>query len=504
MSSQQRTLSGLTVGAFDELSVDDDIALHGALKAGAIQTTGAITCEELTTTGGADIGGDLVVEGEVNVEGGVNVDGEVVCGALDAGAGTIQTTGTVSAGTLSGQTLSGLTLSTTAVNCTNVNVGNKTTIASDGALSVGQGAATISAAGEAVLNSLSFGGVAGITSAGNITAGSIVASSLDTGTGSISCNSVSVNYGVVAVSQLGSVDLRSLVVRDNVNNGANLTLAQTGDVTCSAISCSSLSAGSGTIETTGAIQADSISLTNASLTSAGHVTAVSAAFSSSVTSQVLNLTYLNVNSNAARINSLGQFSGSAATFTGLTTTGTLALDSSSPTFTASYPGATVACTNLNLLSTSNKVLPTGVYLISGHYFLALNSGGWRPNDDSTYYNIHIEDDTANNKVFGRAKAATTGLEMVQIVQIPQGWRATGVMVEIRDVSGSALSRNLNAYKIYNYTGVGFTSLGSGTSLNEISLGTTLDGDPYSALMIVAHVTTTTDHVGGGYVRLSSI
>ena len=29
------------------------------------------------------------------------------------------------------------------------------------------------------------------------------------------------------------------------------------------------------------------------------------------------------------------------------------------------------------------------------------------NDDSTYYNIHIEDDTASNKVFGRAKAATT-------------------------------------------------------------------------------------------------
>jgi hypothetical protein len=36
-----------------------------------------------------------------------------------------------------------------------------------------------------------------------------------------------------------------------------------------------------------------------------------------------------------------------------------------------------------------------------------------------------------NKVFGRAKAAVSSLEMVQIVQIPQGWRATAVDVDVR-------------------------------------------------------------------------
>ena len=58
-----------------------------------------------------------------------------------------------------------------------------------------------------------------------------------------------------------------------------------------------------------------------------------------------------------------------------------------------------------------------------------------------------------------------------------------------------LSRNINAYKVYNYDNIGFTSLGSGTSLNEVSLSTTLDGDPYSALMVVLHVTSTGDYVG---------
>ena len=36
MASKQRTLSGLTVGDFDELTVEDDFSLLGALKAGKI------------------------------------------------------------------------------------------------------------------------------------------------------------------------------------------------------------------------------------------------------------------------------------------------------------------------------------------------------------------------------------------------------------------------------------------------------------------------------------
>jgi hypothetical protein len=46
--------------------------------------------------------------------------------------------------------------------------------------------------------------------------------------------------------------------------------------------------------------------------------------------------------------------------------------------------------------------------------------------------------------------ATSSLEMVQVVQIPQGWRATAIKLDVRNTSGTLQTRNLNAYKVYNY------------------------------------------------------
>ncbi len=139
--------------------------------------------------------------------------------------------------------------------------------------------------------------------------------------------------------------------------------------------------------------------------------------------------------------------------------------------------------------------------------MALNSGGWRSNDDNSYYNVHIEDDTVNNKVFGRARVATSVLEMVQVVQIPQNWRATAVSVDVRNAAGSSLTRNVNAYKINNFDAVGYSDLGEGTSANELTLDTDggyMDGTQYHALMVVLHTTSGSDYAGGGYVKLSYI
>jgi hypothetical protein len=47
-------------------------------------------------------------------------------------------------------------------------------------------------------------------------------------------------------------------------------------------------------------------------------------------------------------------------------------------------------------------------------------------------------------------------------------------------------------------------LGSGTSQNVVNLSTTLDGAPSSALMVVVHVASTGDYVGGGYIKLIAI
>ena len=87
--NSHRTLSGLTVGDFDELVVEDNFSLLGTLKAGTIQATGDVTCGAVTASG--------AIQGA----------------SLNAGSGAIQTTGTVSGGTLSG-----LQANVTSVNTT--------------------------------------------------------------------------------------------------------------------------------------------------------------------------------------------------------------------------------------------------------------------------------------------------------------------------------------------------------------------------------------------------
>ena len=98
--NSQRTLSGLTVGDFDELLVEDNFSLLGTLKAGTIQATGDVACGALLASG--------AVQGA----------------SLDVGSGAIQSTGTISGGTLSAP----------AANVTSVNANN---------VSVNSGSATI-------------------------------------------------------------------------------------------------------------------------------------------------------------------------------------------------------------------------------------------------------------------------------------------------------------------------------------------------------------------------
>ena len=104
--AKQRTLSGLNVGDFDELTVEDDFSLLGAFKAGEIQSTGNISCVDVSASG------DATVAGGASITGNTTITGSLTAASLNAGSGAIQTTGTIStSGTVSGQTLSGLTLS---------------------------------------------------------------------------------------------------------------------------------------------------------------------------------------------------------------------------------------------------------------------------------------------------------------------------------------------------------------------------------------------------------
>ena len=136
------------------------------------------------------------------------------------------------------------------------------------------------------------------------------------------------------------------------------------------------------------------------------------------------------------------------------------------------------------------------------WLYTINGGDWRPNDDSTTYNIHIEDDSV--ALMGRAKAGLASLEAVAILQIPHNWSPAKIFIDCRDAAGLNLSRTYYLYKIYNWGGTGSTYLGSFTTNRETTIATSYGtGSSQYSLLVKMILTATTDHLGGGYITLTA-
>ena len=157
---------------------------------------------------------------------------------------------------------------------------------------------------------------------------------------------------------------------------------------------------------------------------------------------------------------------------------------------------------MDFRSETNIQLPTGVYNISTGggtvYRKVLTSGDWRPNDDTSYYNLNIVDTSSTYR--GKAQVDSSSMEMVAIISIPQGWKAT----KFRINASTALV--VDAYKIYNTATTGSTNLTYGTNYtnNEINLYQTLDAHIDTSLMLICHTTSTSQYVSGGYITLELI
>jgi len=160
----------------------------------------------------------------------------------------------------------------------------------------------------------------------------------------------------------------------------------------------------------------------------------------------------------------------------------------------------------NLLDGSNKLTnerlsyeDTGIGV--DRWLYTFHAGDWRPNDDSTYYNIHIEDDTLS--LMGRAKIATTSLEAVAILNIPHGWSLGKIFIDCRDSVGATITRTYYLYKMYNWGGTGGTYLGSFSTNTETSISVSYGtGSSQYSLLIKMMLTATTDNLGGGYITLT--
>lgn len=142
---------------------------------------------------------------------------------------------------------------------------------------------------------------------------------------------------------------------------------------------------------------------------------------------------------------------------------------------------------------------------SERWLYTITATEWRPNDDSSFYNIHIEDDSSTT--LGRAKIATSSLEAIAIIHIPYDWTPDKIFIDCRGSTGTNISRTYYLYKIRNWGGTGSTYLGSYTTNSETTIdysGTTYgSGESAYSLMIKMMLSATTDHLGGGYITLTA-
>jgi len=156
---------------------------------------------------------------------------------------------------------------------------------------------------------------------------------------------------------------------------------------------------------------------------------------------------------------------------------------------------------------SDRVFYEDTGVGSERYLFVINSGDWRPNDDSSFYNISIDDDI--NKLTGRGRTMNTSLEAMGVFTIPQGWTPTGIFVDVRDGSGNAEPETLNVYKVRNWNGVNSAvgpdvMLGSSTTNTERTFtGSYGASTSQFCLLVKVHLNSTIDYIGGGYIVLTA-
>ena len=160
-----------------------------------------------------------------------------------------------------------------------------------------------------------------------------------------------------------------------------------------------------------------------------------------------------------------------------------------------------APTNLDLTSSTNIIHPPNVFDYAGDLRMSIEMGNFYPNDDSSYFNIGVEDDFTA-AIHGTLRPLTSTLEICGYFIIPANYTATACRIDINDSLGAAVSRVILTTSITTYGATGYTSLGSGNSGAEFSFITSLTGASDKIMLIQIYTTSTSDHIRGGYILLT--
>jgi len=161
-----------------------------------------------------------------------------------------------------------------------------------------------------------------------------------------------------------------------------------------------------------------------------------------------------------------------------------------------------ALTNVNLTDSTNIIHPPNVFDYAGDLRMSIEMGNFYPNDDSSYFNIGVEDDFSA-KIHGSLKVLTSSLEVCGYFIIPRNYTATAVRIDATNSSGAAVSRAIMCASVITYGGTGYTSLNfAGNTNAEFNLSTTMAGASDRIMLITIYTTSTTDHIRGGYIKLT--
>ena len=160
-----------------------------------------------------------------------------------------------------------------------------------------------------------------------------------------------------------------------------------------------------------------------------------------------------------------------------------------------------APTNLDLSSSTNIIHPANVFDVSGDLRMSIEMGNFFPNDDNSFFNIGVEDDLST-KIHGSIKVLTSSLEVCGYFIIPNNYTATAVRIDVVGSTGASVSRTITIDSVNTYGGVGFTAIGSITTNSEQNLTTTMTGASDKIMLITIKTTSTTDHIRGGYIKLT--
>ena len=158
-------------------------------------------------------------------------------------------------------------------------------------------------------------------------------------------------------------------------------------------------------------------------------------------------------------------------------------------------------TNVNLTDSTNIIHPPNVFDVAGDLRMSIEMGNFYPNDDSSYFNIGVEDDFAA-AIHGTIRPLTSSLEVCGYFIIPANYTATACRIDINNAAGVAVSRVILTTSITTYGSTGYTSLGSGNSGSEFSFITNMAGASDKIMLIQIYTTSTSDHIRGGYIKLT--